>query len=85
LGRDGTILKTTNGGTNWTAQTSGTTNVLNSIYFTDANTGYTVGEIGTILKTINSGTTWTALTSGTTSNLYSIYFKNANIGYAVGC
>ena len=57
VGRDGTILKTTNGGTNWTAQTSGTTNVLNSIYFTDANTGYTVGEIGTILKTINSGTT----------------------------
>ena len=39
----------------WTALTSGTTNNLNSVFFTDANTGYAVGDYGTILKTTNGG------------------------------
>ena len=68
----------------WIAQTSGTTKTLNSIYFTDANTGYTVGQNGTILKTINGGNDWTALTSGTTKSLNSVYFTDINTGYAVG-
>ncbi len=41
---DGTILRTTNGGTTWTSQTSGTTNHLYGVSFTDANTGTAVGE-----------------------------------------
>ncbi len=44
-----TILKTINGGGNWTSQSSGTAEILNSVYFTD-NTGYIVGSNGTILK-----------------------------------
>ena len=39
----GTILRTTNGGTTWTSQTSGTTNDLYGVSFTDANTGTAVG------------------------------------------
>ena len=42
----------------WTALSSGTTNPLYSVYFTDCNTGYAVGgdyDEGTILKTINGG------------------------------
>ena len=58
---NGTILKTIDGGTTWTTLSSGTTNDLNSVYFTDANTGYAVGDTGTILKTIDGGTTWTAI------------------------
>ena len=30
----------------WVSQNSGTTNNLNSVYFTDAVTGYEVGDIG---------------------------------------
>ena len=52
------ILKTTDSGANWTAQTSGTTNWLSSVYFTDANTGYAVGAGGTILKTTDGGGTF---------------------------
>jgi photosystem II stability/assembly factor-like uncharacterized protein len=81
---DGLILKTTNGGTNWSKQTSGTTNDLFSVYFTDANTGYIVGDTGLILKTTNAGTNWTAQISGTTNPLYSVYFPAPNTGYAVG-
>ena len=49
------FVKTTNGGSNWVALSSGTYQILNSVYFTDANTGYTVGDVGTILKTTNGG------------------------------
>ncbi|MGH7595302.1 MAG: YCF48-related protein, partial [bacterium] len=68
----------------WSAHTSGTTNVLYSVYFTDANTGWAAGEVGTILKTTNGGSTWSAQTSGTTDILRSLYFTDANTGWAVG-
>ncbi|MFA5781980.1 MAG: YCF48-related protein [Bacteroidales bacterium] len=84
VGETGTILKTTDGGTNWTTQTSGTSSDLWSVYFTNANTGYAVGGTGTILKTINGGTNWTIQTSGTTYGLSSVHFTNADTGYAVG-
>ena len=55
VGYNGTILRTTNGGTNWTSQSSGTTNCLNGVSFTDANNGTAVGGYGTILRTTNGG------------------------------
>ena len=68
----------------WFPQNSGTTKRLRSVYFTDVNTGYVVGDSGTILKTTNGGTNWSSLSSGTNHHLYSIDFPNANTGYAVG-
>ncbi len=68
----------------WAKQISGTTNILNSIYFTDANNGYAVGNNGTILKTTNAGVNWTSQNSGTIVNLNSIYFTNVTNGYIVG-
>jgi len=59
-------------------------NTLNSVYFTDANTGYAVGSEGIILKTDNGGAKWTALSSGTNSPLNSVFFTDANTGYVVG-
>jgi hypothetical protein len=56
VGRNGTILKTVNGGDNWDELPSGTYYDFRSVYFTDANTGYAVGAAGTILKTTNGGT-----------------------------
>ena len=47
-------------------------NHLTSIRFTDANTGYAVGDYGTILKTTNGGTNWVTLSSGTNKWIYSI-------------
>ena len=38
VGTEGTILRTTDGGVNWIAQSSGTTNHLYGVSFTDANT-----------------------------------------------
>ena len=55
VGWNGTILVTTDGGTNWTSEVSGTSHCLNSVFFTDALTGYDVGDSGIILKTTNGG------------------------------
>jgi len=50
-----TILKTTDGGTNWNNQTSGITNRLNAVYFVDDTAGWAVGAGGIILRTITGG------------------------------
>jgi photosystem II stability/assembly factor-like uncharacterized protein len=87
------ILKTTNGGTNWTMQNSGipsqtnsgeNVHSLNSVYFTDANKGYIVCDSGIIIMTINGGDYWARQNSGTTMDLYSVYFTDDSTGYAVG-
>ncbi|MCX6163295.1 MAG: T9SS type A sorting domain-containing protein, partial [Ignavibacteriae bacterium] len=54
------IFKTTNGGTNWNAQTSNTANKLFSVYFINENTGWSVGGPSSpkIIKTTNGGTNW---------------------------
>lgn len=82
-GQQGKILKTTNGGTNWTQQTVGTKN-LRSIFFININTGWICGRFGTILKTTDSGTNWTSQVSGTQQRLNSIFFVDSNIGWTCG-
>jgi len=68
----------------WIQQNSGTTNYLNSVYFTDSNTGYAVGFNGTILKTMDGGENWISQNSGTTNHLESVFFIDQLKGFAVG-
>ena len=75
---------TTDGGATWTPQTSGTTNTLLAVAFTDANNGTAVGQIGVILKTTNGGATWTRQESGTNQDLYNVAFTSTDMETAVG-
>ena len=84
VGSLGTILRTTNGGTTWTLQLSGTTNNLSGVSFTDANNGTAVGNYGTIVRTTDGGANWNSQSSSTTNSLWSISFTDANNGTAVG-
>ena len=68
----------------WSPQTSGTTEHLISISFTDGLHGCAVGYGGVILKTVNGGASWTQQNSGTTDRFYSVHFTSANTGWAVG-
>jgi photosystem II stability/assembly factor-like uncharacterized protein len=79
VGDSGTILKTTDGGTNWGTQESGTIERLISVHFPSIDTGWVVGHNGTILKTIDGGNSWHKSTYG--GNFSSVYFINGNIGY----
>lgn len=84
VGYYGTILRTTNGGSNWIVQTSGTTEWLYGVSFIDSNNGTAVGGNGVILRTTNGGTNWIKQTTGTISRLFGVSFTDSNNGLAVG-
>jgi photosystem II stability/assembly factor-like uncharacterized protein len=81
---NGSIIRTTDGGTYWTMQVSGTSKSLYDICITDANTGIAVGNNGTILRTTNAGMTWTQQYSGTTKQFNKIFFSDPLHGIIVG-
>ncbi len=81
-GNCGTLLRTTNGGLNWSfISLEGNPDII-SIYFVNPNTGYAVGG-GLILKTTNTGLSW-FIASNISSILYNIYFINDNTGFVCG-
>jgi photosystem II stability/assembly factor-like uncharacterized protein len=82
------ILHTTDGGDNWeTNFYESYTSPLLSVYFTDTNTGWVVGEYdqysGHILHTSNGGDTWSVQGSGVTSHLNDVHFADSNNGWIV--
>lgn len=84
VGENGSILKTINGGTIWTLQTSGTIETLRGVFFWDTNVGWACGDNGTILTTSNGGVNWTPQTSNTTNQLNAVQFVNATTGWVIG-
>jgi photosystem II stability/assembly factor-like uncharacterized protein len=54
---------------------------LTSVYFRDANNGWSVGFSGQILRSRDGGATWTAQTSPLKSSLTSILFDSSNRGW----
>ena len=74
------ILKTTDGGLNWTDHSFGSTDTYQSIRFYDANTGWIVGhggsEGGLILSTSDGGDNWEYQSSGTLNMCSSVCFLN---------
>jgi len=68
----------------WIQQTSGTTNWLFSVYFSDVNVGYTVGDSGIVLKTTNGGENWDFQSSGSAETFRSVHFLDADTGWIVG-
>jgi photosystem II stability/assembly factor-like uncharacterized protein len=82
----GVILKTTNGGTDWTTSFLGGLNSpsFNSIYFIDESIGWAVGYNGLIMNTTDSGATWILESTIPPIDFYSVFFVDGNTGWAVG-
>jgi photosystem II stability/assembly factor-like uncharacterized protein len=76
VGGNGTIIKTTNGGSEWIAQNSGTSTWLNAVFFLNSQTGWVAGDDGTILKTTDGGVSWDYQDSIITRDILAIYFIN---------
>lgn len=93
VGYDGAILKTTDGGINWSSIIApGNTygRHFNSVCFADSLIGYIAGgwpaddSIQTILKTTDGGSTWNIQSDNLGYWLRSISFSDALNGMAVG-
>ena len=67
----------------WIEQTSGTIEILNSVYFIDNDNGFIVGNRGTFLKTTDAGENWISHSTGTNEQINAVQFLNQNIGFAV--
>ena len=76
VGKNGTILKTENGGGDWILIPSISMADFESVFFANEEIGWVTGKLGTILKTLDGGNTWTAQDSKTIMWLRSIYFIN---------
>ena len=87
VGENGTILRTIDGGTNWSRQTILNVTSFNSVFFPTSTVGYVTGRGTTqapIYKTIDGGMNWTPQVSNADSALGSIYFVGTDTGYAAG-
>jgi photosystem II stability/assembly factor-like uncharacterized protein/Leucine-rich repeat (LRR) protein len=83
VGQGGLILTSTDSGTTWKKQVSGTTNNLNKVFFVDSANGWTVGD-STILHTADSGITWVAQACPSNKSLKGLFFIDKDRGWAVG-
>jgi photosystem II stability/assembly factor-like uncharacterized protein len=72
VGQGGTILRSTNSGTNWTAVSSGATTNLNAAAYTGS--GFIVAGDGGLILTSPDGVTWTNASSPTVTNLNAVLF-----------
>ena len=83
VGVSGTVLRTTNGGTNWTSQSSGITADLCGVALIGTNAGTAVGKgWGVVLRTTNGGGMWTLQWSAV--QLLGVSFADSSTGTAVG-
>jgi photosystem II stability/assembly factor-like uncharacterized protein len=72
VGASGMIMRTTNGGTNWAAQTANVgTNPLVGVACSDVNNCVAVGSAASITVTTNSGVLWTKKTASVGPTAYS--------------
>ena len=63
---NGTLIRTTNGGVNWTSVGVPTNATVLDASFADGQTGYAIDAAGGAFKTVNGGTSWQILNTGTT-------------------
>ena len=85
VGDAGRIVRTLDGGSEWSIVTSGTSTALQAVWFTSDLEGWAVGVGGTVLRTTNGGTSWTRLTNvGAAEQLNDVHFATRDTGWVVG-
>ena len=81
----GTILKTIDGGKNWTHISLPNTDLIRRMQFLDKDYGWLVTHRGRIMSSEDGGTTWkTRYSEENQINLRNIKFLDDSIGWAVG-
>ncbi|MCX6156406.1 MAG: YCF48-related protein [Ignavibacteriae bacterium] len=82
--RDGSVLKTTNGGINFAAYYTIPVFKKSAVSFSGNMNGWVVGDSGRVAYTVNGGVNWTVLNKLTTNHFKSVVFLNLYTGYLCG-
>jgi len=84
-GASGTMIHTTDGGLNWSPQTSGiSSGILRNMQMYDVNNGWAVGDNGVIIHTTDGGANWNPQTSGVSVTLRNPSFVSSTLGWVCG-
>jgi len=84
-GDKGTVIKTTNGGSNWVIQNTQRLINFSIIYFTDSLNGLAASSDSSILiRTTNGGTNWTAFQISGNAKYKKMRFASPNTGFITG-
>lgn len=90
VGYNGSIVKLTQGGTEWEHLSSGTPHRLNDVFFTSSDVGYAVGgvsgrpdETGVLLRTRDGGLNWEMISTPVSKAINDVTFIGTNVGFAV--
>lgn len=83
-GDHGTLLRTLDGGTTWTAIDSGTRENLYAVHFIDSSHGWVSGGNGVLLRTDDGGEHWSNQILNNYPHLKDVQFLDAQNGWAVG-
>ncbi len=85
VGSNGTILKTTDGGTTWDSKTPASPEHFNALSFRNGQVGFVVGKNGKVQRTTDGGETWTAIHNRIWENkdIFSVSAKG-NLVYLTG-
>lgn len=83
-GDNGELLISRNSGLSWNTAPTGSSQKLNSVYFSDSLTGYITGNSGLLLKSSDGGNSWITAVTGLSFNLNEIEFTDSQTGYMIG-
>jgi len=83
-GKNGAVYKSTDGGANWSALSTGSGAWLFGVHFVDANLGFASGSAATVLRTVDGGANWTPLTLPFTECVYQVQAITTDLIYAAG-
>lgn len=81
VGNGSTVLKTTDGGNNWLAQTPPVNDDYLSLFFIDEKLGWIGGNNGSILKTTDGGKNWTVQNISNSNSIIAMYFVDKSTGF----
>jgi photosystem II stability/assembly factor-like uncharacterized protein len=78
------VLKTVNGGTDWTETPLDNEGILLDVFFVNQNIGYVCGFMGDFFKTTDGGQTWIDFSGQFMNSLMNMFFIDEYTGYMSG-
>lgn len=83
-GDNGLVLKTDDGGDNWTDVSTPGTSKIRGSYALSKDTIYFVGDNGLVVNTNDGGLTYNYYTTGLGVSMFDVFFWDADTGYVSG-